>query len=166
MFREPGESSKRQTHTYTQTGMLLCRREGLARVSSASCAFFSASAFFCSLLSLRPPFPLHSTKMSVYGSGAAKRSRAHGPLNARSASLVPSSNFGKQHLPVPEGRLDPGSGMLQRCSPLSHHYSVSIAAIDVLSHYVLVCHRFLGGRGYIKCKVNLKSPPWWDQCDF
>lgn len=141
MFREPGDSSKRQTHTHIHTGLLLY----FVGVSSASCTFFCASDFFAP--SLWPPFPLHSTKMSIYGSRAAKRSKADSPLDAWSASLLPSSNVGKQHLPVPEGHLDPGSGMLQCCSPPSHRYSVPIAAIDVLSHSVLICYRFGEGGG-------------------
>lgn len=66
-------------------------------------------------------------------------------MNVWNASLAPNSNFGKKHLPVPEGHLDPGLGMLHRSSPLPHSYSVSIAAIDVLSHYMLVCYQFWVG---------------------
>lgn len=65
--------------------------------------FFPISAFLCSCLSLWPPFPLCSAKTSI----SWKLSRADSPLNAWSASLVPKSNFRKQQLPVPEGRLDP-----------------------------------------------------------
>lgn len=140
--REAGESSRR--HARGDAGLYMR--------SFSQCKFISLHFFLCLCFRLLLPLPLASfssalCKTSISWKQRSREQQSSEPFECVNASLAPSSNFGKQHLPVPEGHFDLGSGMLHRCSPPPHCYSVPIATIDVLSYYMPVCYRVWKGGG-------------------